>query len=597
MEDGLAEAYADETARVIRRRMSFGIGLFVPLVTVACVLEALHHPERGRLLVMLYAVEMAAAGLALATLRLPSMARHGAPIAAVFVIAVVVCLGFYNAIIQSPAERYAMGQVCLLTGTAVLLPWGWRWQLVTSLATLAAFGGAAPHLESADGIDFSALSLLVGAGTSVCGALFLDQYRADGFVQASRQREEAEIAGALLRLGQQLAAGLERSDLLDGVAAFAAAELPCDQTSIFTWEVAEEAFRLRASTGLRPEVLEELDALQFTRDSLPIVRAALVPGAMVEIERPEGQLLVPPTLMERWDITSLLVAPIERGAGVVGVLVAEHRHRTGPFSVRERRLARGMAQATALALENARLIRDLQTASRLKTEFVSTMSHELRTPLNVILGYAEMASDPGFDATALRVHADRIEHAGRELLDLIERTLEIGRIELGRDAVRLEPVLLSTLWADLHAACSRMPRTDGVVLRWSDTAPRVSLLTDPRKLTLILRNLVGNALKFTAAGSVTVDARVEDDAVVLRVTDTGIGIRPEDCETIFDIFRQADGSDTRRYGGVGLGLYIVRRCVQQLDGGVHLESRVGAGSVFTVRLPIATTARPVRTAA
>jgi len=109
--------------------------------------------------------------------------------------------------------------------------------------------------------------------------------------------------------------------------------------------------------------------------------------------------------------------------------------------------------------------------------------------------------------------------------------------------------------------------------------------TDPRKLTVVLRNLAGNALKFTEHGFVELEAGVTADAVVLRVRDSGIGIRPEDHEHVFDMFRQADGSDTRGFGGTGLGLYIVRRFVRQLGGDVTVTNASGDGSVFTVTLP------------
>jgi signal transduction histidine kinase len=123
-----------------------------------------------------------------------------------------------------------------------------------------------------------------------------------------------------------------------------------------------------------------------------------------------------------------------------------------------------------------------------------------------------------------------------------------------------------------------------VHLEWSDAVPAVSLLTDPRKLTVVLRNLVGNALKFTESGYVRVEAHHDAEGLVLRVADTGIGIRPEDQQTIFEMFRQADGSDSRRYGGTGLGLYIVRRFVEQLGGSVTVDSAPGRGSVFSVCL-------------
>jgi signal transduction histidine kinase len=149
----------------------------------------------------------------------------------------------------------------------------------------------------------------------------------------------------------------------------------------------------------------------------------------------------------------------------------------------------------------------------------------------------------------------------------------------------------TTRWADLGEACTRMPRKPAVVLHWDDDVPAVSLMTDPRKLTIVLRNLVSNALKFTEKGYVKVDACQDGEALVLRVSDTGIGIRAEDQQTIFEMFRQADGSDSRRYGGTGLGLYIVRRFVEQLGGTVTVESAPGRGSVFRGRSPTSCTTR------
>jgi signal transduction histidine kinase len=132
-----------------------------------------------------------------------------------------------------------------------------------------------------------------------------------------------------------------------------------------------------------------------------------------------------------------------------------------------------------------------------------------------------------------------------------------------------------------------MPRNADVRLEWHPDPPALTLLTDPRKLSIVMRNLVSNALKFTERGWVRADVRVDGRAVVLRVGDSGIGIRPEDQQTIFEMFRQGDSSDTRRYGGTGLGLYLVRRFVEQLGGQVTVDSAPGRGSLFTVHLPLA----------
>jgi signal transduction histidine kinase len=238
----------------------------------------------------------------------------------------------------------------------------------------------------------------------------------------------------------------------------------------------------------------------------------------------------------------------------------------------------------SMALANADLVARLEEASRLRSEFVSTMSHELRTPLNVMLGYTEMLRDESDEITRWTL-LDRMEASGHDLLELIESTLDLGRIEAGRDAVRLETISLRTLILAVGASCSRFPRPVGVTLRWPGEPPDCALTTDPRKLTVIVRNLVGNALKFTDHGHVELHVTLDGDTLVLRIDDTGIGIRAEDQERVFDMFRQADGSDSRRFGGTGLGLYIVRRFVHQLGGTVAVESTPGVGSTFTVTLP------------
>ena len=179
----------------------------------------------------------------------------------------------------------------------------------------------------------------------------------------------------------------------------------------------------------------------------------------------------------------------------------------------------------------------------------------------------------------------KIEDAGRELFGLIEDTLQIGRLDAGRDEVRLEWVALPELWRSLGEACRRLPRRAPVTLDWNEAAP-IALVSDPRKLGIVVRNLVGNALKFTEQGHVRASAEREGEQLVIEIRDTGIGIAPEDQAVVFEKFRQVDGSDSRRFGGAGLGLYIARCYVDQLGGTVTLASRPGIGSTFTVRLPL-----------
>jgi len=234
---------------------------------------------------------------------------------------------------------------------------------------------------------------------------------------------------------------------------------------------------------------------------------------------------------------------------------------------------------------NRRLIDALEAANHVRTEFVSTMSHELRTPLNVMLGLAEMARDPEFDAGQRDDLLERIGRAGARLLELIEGTLEIGKIDAGQAHVEEREITVAELWAELGRGCSDLVPRPGVTLSWGEELPPGALRTDPRKVVVILRNLLGNALKFTNEGHVRVGLHGDEDEVVLVVEDTGIGIRDEDQDLVFEMFRQADSSETRPFDGSGLGLYIVRQFTQRLGGAVSLTSEPGKGSRFAVTLP------------
>jgi signal transduction histidine kinase len=315
-------------------------------------------------------------------------------------------------------------------------------------------------------------------------------------------------------------------------------------------------------------------------ETLEFVQAMLASTIVVLPDDDPHTPLAP--IFAQHGVTRVLYATLRHAGAPIGIL-SFARHDAAPFSDAERLIVHGLAEQASLAFATARLVADLRSADRLKTEFVSTMSHELRTPLNVILGFAEMLGDAAVAEPDRARAVARIQLAGRDLLELIENTLAIGRFEAGRDEVLLSTQSIAPLWQDLGERCARMPRRPEVVLAWG-TAPPVEVRTDPRKLQVVVANLVGNALKFTEHGHVEATLALDGDTLVVRVADTGIGIRPEDHAQVFDMFRQLDASDARRYGGTGLGLYIVRRFVEQLDGTIALESTPGTGSVFTIRL-------------
>jgi signal transduction histidine kinase len=242
---------------------------------------------------------------------------------------------------------------------------------------------------------------------------------------------------------------------------------------------------------------------------------------------------------------------------------------------------------TRLALEEA------EEASRVKSDFLSVMSHELRTPLNAIVGYTElleMEAEAKLSAAEMTRIA-KIKASADHLLRLIEEVLLYARTDSERAQVMEENFDLSTTVQESVEMLTELAAQKGLTLELVSPEEPVWMRSDPQKIRQIVINLVGNAIKFTDQGQVSVVVQSQPDAAVLRVRDSGPGIRAEHRDRIFEPFWQADASKTRRYGGTGLGLSIVRKLVELLGGGISVESEPGRGSQFTVRLPLVSNER------
>lgn len=231
---------------------------------------------------------------------------------------------------------------------------------------------------------------------------------------------------------------------------------------------------------------------------------------------------------------------------------------------------------------------ELEKASRLKSEFLAAMSHELRTPLNVIIGYTSLMRERIYgelsdvqDDTLHKVHI-----TSQHLLALINDVLDLSKIEAGKMPLHLEEVDLHSMISDLSETIMPMVRKKQLVYENAIAEDVPLITTDRTKLKQILLNLLSNAIKFTPKGTVRVEAEPIADRVRIRVSDTGIGIKPEHLEVIFDDFRQLDQSHTREYGGTGLGLSITKNLLALLGGQITVESTYGNGSRFTVSLPL-----------
>jgi signal transduction histidine kinase len=231
--------------------------------------------------------------------------------------------------------------------------------------------------------------------------------------------------------------------------------------------------------------------------------------------------------------------------------------------------------------------RAMEEANRAKTDFLATMSHELRTPLNAMIGYSDLLLDGIPEAVSAPVAAsvERIGISARHLLGLIEEILTYTRVEAGREHVERAPTDLKRLLDEAAAIAEPLAADKGVDFRVDSPPNAVVVTTDARKVRQILLNLVGNAVKFTEKGSVTIGLRASEGVATFRVADTGEGIAPEHMENIFEPFFQVETRHSRRVSGTGLGLSVSRRLARLLDGELVAESKPGEGSTFELRLP------------
>ncbi len=286
--------------------------------------------------------------------------------------------------------------------------------------------------------------------------------------------------------------------------------------------------------------------------------------------------------------------PLLGGKGPLGALVLQRRQQ-GEFSEATVSLMQSFADQSVIALENARLFeeiaqkgRELEIASRHKSQFVANMSHELRTPLAAILGYAELMqegfygqqSDKSLDALK------RIRSNGRHLLGLINTVLDIAKIESGQFSLNLADYALESVVETVRAATESLAETKKLVLKTDVATGLPTGLGDEQRLTQVLLNLVGNAIKFTDSGEVRVSATATNGQFAVSVADTGPGIPVEEQSRIFEQFHQVDNTNTKAKGGTGLGLAIAKQIVEMHGGRIWVKSTPGHGSKFQLELPV-----------
>jgi len=402
--------------------------------------------------------------------------------------------------------------------------------------------------------------------------------------------EAAAVSSALVRVGRELIGSLASGSFLHRLCVITAEVLGCDMSHTLMLLPDGDAFVPIASEDDSADRREALALVRVPRSVVGEMLRRLEHDDVVSVG--EIPASIAPSLPTLADYESLCMA-LRCGDEIIGLQTAQRVRSGTPFTHAQHEIARGIAQLASLALNHARTVEELEQANRIKSDFVATMSHELRTPLHVILGYADLLLAGEFGPLNVRQGEtlDRLLRRAHELHELIVSTLDVSRLDSGRAVLHVEEVALAELIETVEAESRRWVAgaKPELVVRIAPDLPVVR--TDGAKLKVVLKNLLSNAFKFTERGTVAIDARPAPGGVAIAVSDTGIGIAPDVLPTLFQPFRQGDPSPSRRYSGVGLGLYIARRLLDILGGEIAVESEPGGGSTFTVRLPLDARAR------
>jgi signal transduction histidine kinase len=415
-----------------------------------------------------------------------------------------------------------------------------------------------------------------------------ERHRAQQEVLRQHQRLRS-----LHEIGAAINSTLDKTHLLEVLFGKIESFLPHSAASVCLIDNTTNQLTPTAQRDLEPE-LWSIEGPDYADSPALRLSAKVIeqkaPMVIENVRLDERRALFEPWIKHGW--TGIAGLPLMAEGEVVGSLTFYSRE-DHIFAKEEIEFLVTLAGQLATAILNSQLYEksqqqatDLEKANKAKDEFLNVMSHELRTPLSVIGGYAQVMSSgiAGEPTAEQREIADKINSQSNELLRMINEILQVGSLQAGSVRAHFESTNLNDLVKKLKSIFDVMPRRP-IALNWEIPADMPTVNTDGDKLKHILQNLVHNAIKFTDDGCVTVSVRCLADSIEFEVKDTGVGIEKDMLPVIFDMFRQVDSSQTRSHGGVGVGLFIVKKYVELINGKIEIESAPGRGTTFTLTIP------------
>ena len=401
---------------------------------------------------------------------------------------------------------------------------------------------------------------------------------------------------ALGEVGQAVSSTLDLETVLTSIVSHAVQLSGTDGGAIYEYDETSEEFQLRATDHMEAELINALRANPPRLGDGVVGRAAASREPVQVPNILEERAYAPHIreMLERFGFRASLAVPLLREDRIIGGLVVR-RKAIGEFRPEVIELLKTFATQSVLAIQNARLFREIEdksrqieAANRHKSEFLANMSHELRTPLNAIIGFSEVLGERLFGELNEKQaeYTDDILSSGRHLLSLINEILDLSKVEAGRMELELDTFDLPSAIDNARTFVRERATRHGIALDVTVDERLGDYVGDERKIKQILLNLLSNAVKFTPEGGrIGINARQADGVVEISVSDTGVGIAPDDQARIFEEFRQVGSDYAHKVEGTGLGLTLAKKFVELHGGKIWVESEVGKGSRFIFTLP------------